>query len=77
MTAHSAAIPSLSLLTPAERKALDEADDEADALNLRPNPRRLVALLKAIGRKDVNSALLVRALDQYQVLQVTDEDPLK
>ncbi|KAG9038544.1 hypothetical protein FRB95_000765 [Tulasnella sp. JGI-2019a] len=73
----TAALPSLSLLTPAERKVLDEADDEADALDLRPNPRHLVALLKTIDRKDVNSALLVRALDQYQALQASDEEPLK
>ncbi|KAG8846167.1 hypothetical protein FRB96_002066 [Tulasnella sp. 330] len=73
----STVLPSLSLLTPTERKALDEADDEADILNLRPNPHHLVAFLKAIGRKDVNSALLVRALDEYQVLKATDENPLK
>ncbi|KAG8918949.1 hypothetical protein FRC01_001559, partial [Tulasnella sp. 417] len=52
-------------------------DDEEGGLQLTPNPKRLVSLLKTLDRKEVAAALLVRALDQYQAFQAADQDPLK
>lgn len=65
------------MFTPSERKAFDGGDDDVDLFELRPEPKRLVTLLKIVDRKDVNSALLIKALDEYQVLRSLDSDPLR
>jgi len=52
--------------------------DIGNPLELFPEPSHLVSLWKSIERKDVISALLVRALNEYQVLQSNStSDPLR
>lgn len=53
-------------------------DFDSNLLNLRPDPVQFVQYLKDIERKDVSSALFVRALDAYRDLKSDNEaDPMR
>lgn len=51
--------------------------DEPNPLNMRPDPVQFVKFLKELGRKDVSSALFVRALDEYAAVRHTNANPLR
>lgn len=68
---------SISLRATIDVDSLLNGDEEEGGLQFTPNPKHLVQFLKTLDRKEAASALLVRALDQYQALQVADNDPLK
>ncbi|KAG8908162.1 hypothetical protein FRB99_008705 [Tulasnella sp. 403] len=58
-------------------ESLATGEGDARVFGFKPEPAHLVSLLKSAERKEVASALLVRALDEYQSLQMLDLDPLK
>ncbi|QRV87573.1 Required for nuclear transport of RNA pol II C-terminus 1 [Ceratobasidium sp. AG-Ba] len=59
-------------------EAEDLRDDEDDnPLSLRPNPSHFANFLKLLGRKDVASSLFVRVLNEYQVVQRMNANPLR
>lgn len=68
---------SISLRAAIDIDSVLNGDDDEGGLQFTPNPKHLVNLLKTLDRKEVASALLVRALDQYQALHAADNDPLK
>lgn len=68
---------SISLRATFDVDSVLNGDEEEGGLQFTPNPKHLIQFLKTLDRKEVASALLVRALDQYQALQVADNDPLK
>lgn len=68
---------SISLRAAIDIDSVLNGDDEEGGLQFTPSPMHLINLLKTLDRKEVASALLVRALDQYQALQAADHDPLK
>lgn len=50
---------------------------EANSLHMRPDPVQFVQLLKELSRKDVSSALFIRALDEYAAVRHANVDPLR
>ncbi|KAG8987795.1 hypothetical protein FRB90_003143, partial [Tulasnella sp. 427] len=67
----------ISLRVTIDIDSILDGDDEEGGLLFKPNPKHFAEVLKSLDRKEVASALLVRALDQYQALQAADNDPLK
>ncbi|KAG9077312.1 hypothetical protein FRC06_008985, partial [Ceratobasidium sp. 370] len=59
-----------------ESGELGDAEDD-NPLSLRPNPPHFAQLVKSLERKDVASALFVRILNEYQVAQRLDANPLR
>ncbi|KAG8745544.1 hypothetical protein FRC10_007722 [Ceratobasidium sp. 414] len=53
-----------------------DAEDD-NPFSLRPNPSHFTQLLKSLERKDVASALFVRVLNEYQVTERMDVNPLR
>jgi hypothetical protein len=58
---------------------LDPQAAPGNPLQIRPDPVQLVKSLKAVDRKEVSGALLVRCLDEYSTLRQAGEavDPLR
>ncbi|KAG8750550.1 hypothetical protein FRC12_012833 [Ceratobasidium sp. 428] len=69
-------IPLSVLQGPNEGGELGDTEDD-NPLSLRPNPAHFAGLLKSLERKDVASALFVRILNEYQVAQRLDTNPLR
>ncbi|KAG8987769.1 hypothetical protein FRB90_003165, partial [Tulasnella sp. 427] len=67
----------ISLRATIDIESILDGDEEEGGLLLKPNPKHFAEVLKSLDRKEVASALLVRALDQYQALQAADNNPLK
>ncbi|KAG8694323.1 hypothetical protein FRC09_009917, partial [Ceratobasidium sp. 395] len=69
-------IPLSVLQGPNEGGELGDTEDD-NPLSLKPNPAHFAGLLKSLERKDVASALFVRILNEYQVTQQLDTNPLR
>ncbi|KAL5527881.1 hypothetical protein ACEPAG_6682 [Sanghuangporus baumii] len=75
----STSLPSLTLVQLAdlqEGKLDDEESEEANLLNLHPNPLYFARFVKSIKRQDVASELYLRILDAHVKLDDND-DPLR
>ncbi|KAK7470681.1 hypothetical protein VKT23_002103 [Stygiomarasmius scandens] len=71
----------LSLFTPEDLKRADESGElepNSNILNLYPDPRHFVSLLKSINRTEVFSDLFVRLLEAYRASRKqTENNPVK
>lgn len=60
---------SLSLFTPENLEEAEKAgslDDDANMMDLYPDPRHFVRFLKAIDRTDITSNLFIKFLETYR-----------
>ncbi|CAE6455851.1 unnamed protein product [Rhizoctonia solani] len=69
-------LPLSVLQGPDNNGEIGDAED-GNPLSLRPVPAHFAELLKSLERKDVASAIFVRALNAYQTSRMVDIDPLK
>ena len=68
----------MSLLTPGSLEEAELDDDDANTMDLYPDPRHFVRFLKAIDRSDITSNLFIKFLEAYRDQRLAaDADPVR
>ncbi|KAF8639852.1 hypothetical protein AX17_001107 [Amanita inopinata Kibby_2008] len=74
-------LPTLALFTPGSLQQAQESgslDDDANVLNLYPDPAHYVRFMKALDRSDIASDLFVKFLESYREQRLsTDAEPVR